>query len=91
MVGGEVTLLAFWVAPAAAAEYRIGVNVGGRGCWGRPAFRILDIDCWAKFGGGGGFATESLKSVGAVNSPEGSHIPMVLKVLGLRLHGLGYS
>ena len=21
-----------WVAPAAAAEYRIGVNVGGRGC-----------------------------------------------------------
>ena len=24
--------LACWVAPAAAAEYRIGVNVGGRGC-----------------------------------------------------------
>ena len=28
---GEV-LFACWVAPAAAAEYRIGVNVGGRGC-----------------------------------------------------------
>ena len=32
VVGCEVTLLACWVAPAAAAEYRIGVNVGGRGC-----------------------------------------------------------
>jgi len=29
VVGCEV---ACWVAPAAAAEYRIGVNVGGRGC-----------------------------------------------------------
>ena len=63
-------LLPCWVAPAAAAEYRIGVNVGGRGCWGRPAFRILDIGCWAKFGGGGGFAEEAFGSVGAVNSPE---------------------
>jgi len=26
------TLLACWVAPAAAAEYRIGVSVGGRSC-----------------------------------------------------------
>ena len=45
-----------WVAPAAAAEYRIGVNVSGRGCWGRPALRMLDIGCCVKFGGGGGFA-----------------------------------
>ena len=57
VVGCEAGLLACWVAPAAAAEYRIGVSVGGRGCWGRPALRILDIGCCTKFGGGGGFAT----------------------------------
>ena len=32
VVGCDVALLVCWVAPAAAAEYRIGVNVGGRGC-----------------------------------------------------------
>ena len=32
VVGCGAVLLACWVAPAAAAEYRIGVNVGGRGC-----------------------------------------------------------
>jgi len=32
VVGCGVVLLVCWVAPAAAAEYRIGVNVGGRGC-----------------------------------------------------------
>jgi hypothetical protein len=32
VVGCEVALLACWVAPAAAAEYRIGVNVVGRDC-----------------------------------------------------------
>ena len=31
VVGWGEVLLACWVAPAAAAEYRIGVNVGGRG------------------------------------------------------------
>lgn len=30
--GGDTALLACWVAPAAAAEYRIGVNVVGRCC-----------------------------------------------------------
>lgn len=33
VVDCEAALLACWVAPAAAAEYRIGVSVvGGRGC-----------------------------------------------------------
>jgi hypothetical protein len=33
VVDCEAGLLACWVAPAAAAEYRIGVSVaGGRGC-----------------------------------------------------------
>lgn len=32
VVGCEVVLLVCWVTPAAAAEYRIGVSVGGRGC-----------------------------------------------------------
>ena len=32
VVGCEGGLLVCWVAPAAAAEYRIGVSVGGRGC-----------------------------------------------------------
>lgn len=41
-------------AAAAAAAYRMGGKVaGGRG--GRPALRMLDIGCWAKFGLGGGF------------------------------------
>ena len=80
--------VACWVAPAAAAEYRIGVNVGGRGCCGRPALRILDIGCCAKFGGGGGFAVGVLRSVGAVSSPENvPYIPMLLKVLGMELCG----
>ena len=32
VVGCGAGLLVCWVAPAAAAEYRIGVSVGGRGC-----------------------------------------------------------
>ena len=32
VVGCEAALLVCWVAPAAAAEYRMGVSVGGRGC-----------------------------------------------------------
>lgn len=66
VVGCEAVLFVCCVAPAAAAEYRIGVNVGGRDCWGRPTFRMLDIGCCAKFGGGGGFAGEASWSVGAV-------------------------
>lgn len=66
VVGCEAVLLVCCVAPAAAAEYRIGVNVGSRDCWGRPAFRMLDIGCCAKFGGGGGFAGMTSRSAGAV-------------------------
>ena len=47
-------------AAAAAAAYRIGGNEGrdaGAGV-GRPALSILAIGCWAKFGGGGGFAIQ---------------------------------
>ena len=88
VVGCEGTLLACWVAPAAAAEYRIGVNVGGRGCWGRPALRILDIGCCAKFGGGGGFATGTPRSVAAGSILQsGSHVPRLLKILGPQYTG----
>lgn len=43
-------------AAAAAAAYRIGSVVRGAGC-GRPAFSILAIGCWAKFGIAGGLPT----------------------------------
>lgn len=49
-------------AAAAAAEYRTGRGAG-RGCdclmlLSRPAFNMLAIGFWSKFGGGGGFAAE---------------------------------
>ena len=51
--------VAWFTAAAAAAAYLIGGNVGGvgfDGCGGRPAFRMLDMGCCAKFGLGRGRA-----------------------------------
>jgi hypothetical protein len=55
-------------AAAAAAAYLTGGNcVGGRVVVGviagRPALRILDIGCWAKFGFGGGFDAASIEAL----------------------------
>ena len=44
---------------------------------------MLDIGCWAKFGGGGGFATGISRSVSAPSCPESApYILRLLKVLG---------
>ncbi len=69
-VGGDTTVVAGAdggggggaTAAAAAVAYRIGGSVAtGRGV-GKPAFTMLDMGCWAKFGfGGGGFATGKIQ------------------------------
>ena len=49
---------------------------------------MLDIGCCAKFGGGGGFAVGSSRSVGAIGSLKiAPYILGLLKVLGLQLYG----
>ena len=58
------------------------------GCWGRPALRMLDIVCCAKFGDGDGFATGVSRSVGAVTGLRSSpYSPGLLKVLGPQYTG----
>lgn len=65
--GGFATAALFCVlvegvtAAAAAAAYRIGGSCGAGGLGsvlGNPAFRMLAMGCWAKFGFGGGFGAK---------------------------------
>ena len=58
-VGGTCVVGVAWavvvgVTAAAATTAYLAGRATGRGCGGRPALRILDIGCCAKFGFGGG-------------------------------------